>query len=435
MKAYYESINILKEIINNHVSFHLALKKSFEDKDGKELQSSDISALCGCYLRHYIVFNNVLSSKIEQLNDNLRYALGLILANGLFLKRFSKEESFEFLNNFIKENNINFDIAIFEEIYKDKVENNEPLIISKFEKDSEDYNRYLISTEFISQRFNIPEWIYKMWKSQFGTNKALKTVKCLQKYLPNYLLLNTNKNNKAQLLDTYKNELLDTDYEDIVKYVGKEPIRRKKYLVANKVAKVSLILKEIMDGIDIDVLKSVYFYLGTINNIFLNYAFKYNNNLAMDIFITPNKDLFSFKTIANRYQIKNVNFIECEPSALITGISNKSQLFVVMPESSNLYRLKGEPDYFLVFKQDSLDQLIENERNTLSEASKFVEDGGYLLYAVNTLNKKEGETIIFDFINKNKEFTIEKQRQVFPYENEGEMMFVALLKKGSKIND
>ena len=435
MESLKKSIEVIEDIVNNGNNFHSALKKCFENESkNKSISSSDISALCGCYLRHFIVFNRLIDDNFENIDSSLRITLGLVLSNGLFLKRLSKEDTFNFLKTTVDSLNTKFDLDKFEKIYDSKV-NGEPLIDIPYEKDDKNYQNYLISPDFVSQRYNIEPWIYSMWKKQFGTNKALKTAKCLQKTLPTYVLVNSLKNDKLKLLESYKDDLIDTEKSDVLKYDKKEPIRRKNFLITNRSVVINYSLKEILDELDIDIIKPVYFYLGNLNNIFLDLCFKFKNNLHLDCFITPNKDLYNFRSLATRYQVNNINFIECEVTDLISGIYNKCQLFVVLPDSSNFYRLKSEPDYFLHFDQNNLDNYISKQKETLDEAAKYIEDGGHILYAVNTLNRKEGQSVVYEFLSKNKYFTLVKEHQCFPYEKESDMMYYALLVKGNKSND
>lgn len=420
MESLNAALIVLQDIIANKTSFHSALKKCFDSIDKNKISSGDVSALCGCYLRHYIVFNTIFDKYFSNAKDNTKIAMGLCFANALFLKRLNNDDCLKFVTDVAKNDNYELNIDDFKNLLEKKI-NGEPLINPELNK---------ISYEFISQRYNVNEWICKMWTNQFGKNKAIKIARANTKTAPIYLQVNTLLCDKKTLLESYKDEFIDTPKNDLLIYNKKDSIRRKQYIVTNKAVIISPIIKEILDKIDIDVLKPVYLYSGYANgNVFLNLSFRFLNNLHIDNFITPNKDLFTIAPIVNRYQLKNINTIECTPSGLITAISSKTPLFVVMPDSSNFYRLRNEPDYFLNFDKNSLDDLITKQKETIQECSKYVEDDGLLVYFVTTIDRKEGQLIVLDFLSKNKQFTLLDDRQCFPFEEEGDSIYYAILKK------
>ena len=103
-----------------------------------------------------------------------------------------------------------------------------------------------------------------------------------------------------------------------------------------------------------------------------------------------------------------------------------------MPDSSRLNLLQVLPDYFLRFDIEKLDELIANQLKALNESANQVEDGGYLLYLVDTISKKENGGVINEFLKQHPEFTLIKDKLYFPYKKFGGSIFYAVLKKESK---
>ena len=89
------------------------------------------------------------------------------------------------------------------------------------------------------------------------------------------------------------------------------------------------------------------------------------------------------------------------------------------------------PDYFLRFDIEKLDALIANQGKALNEASAQVEDGGYLLYLVDTISKKETSGIINEFVKEHPDFVLVRDKQYFPYKKYGGSYYFAVLKKGA----
>ena len=100
-----------------------------------------------------------------------------------------------------------------------------------------------------------------------------------------------------------------------------------------------------------------------------------------------------------------------------------------MPDNSRLNLLQVLPDYFLRFDIAKLDELIANQIASLKEASHQVEDGGYLIYLVDTISKKENIGVINEFLKDHHEFTLVKDKLYFPYKKYGTSFYFAILKK------
>ena len=135
------------------------------------------------------------------------------------------------------------------------------------------------------------------------------------------------------------------------------------------------------------------------------------------------------KNTLNKYSLKGINVYEANASSIITCVSKPVHTFIVMPDSSRLNLLQVLPDYFLRFDIAKLDELIANQNKALNEAANQVEDGGYLLYIVDTISKKENGGIINEFLKNHPEFTLIKDKLYFPYKKFGGSYFFAVLKK------
>ena len=63
------------------------------------------------------------------------------------------------------------------------------------------------------------------------------------------------------------------------------------------------------------------------------------------------------------------------------------------------------------------------------EASAQLEDGGYLLYFVDTISKKETSGVINEFLKEHPEFSLTRDKLYFPYKKYGGSYYFAVLKK------
>ena len=99
-----------------------------------------------------------------------------------------------------------------------------------------------------------------------------------------------------------------------------------------------------------------------------------------------NSELF---TKINPSKPANLDIYNSDESGIISHLSEKQDLVVFMPKSSNLELLRRTPEYGILFDTNNLDGIIENELNGLSDITQYVKDGGKLIYAVPTFDIKE----------------------------------------------
>ena len=95
----------------------------------------------------------------------------------------------------------------------------------------------------------------------------------------------------------------------------------------------------------------------------------------------------------------------------------------------NYSLLRERPDYFLRIKQEDLDGFIAHEYECLQEAMKFVEDGGQLVYMIETISNKEGHGVIDKFLKEHSEFTAVDEKQFFPCNSMESAFYYAILQK------
>ena len=127
-----------------------------------------------------------------------------------------------------------------------------------------------------------------------------------------------------------------------------------------------------------------------------------------------------------------MNLYEANASSIITCLSKPVHTFIVLPDSSRLNLLQVLPDYFLRFDIEKLDELLANQALALKEASQQIEDNGYLLYMVDTINKKENRSLINEFLKEHPEFVLVNDKLYFPYKKYGGSYYFAVLKKEVK---
>ena len=97
---------------------------------------------------------------------------------------------------------------------------------------------------------------------------------------------------------------------------------------------------------------------------------------------------------------------------------------------SGLGVLKDKPDLKNRVTGKDLDDCAALQKELLKTAERMVKPGGTLVYSTCTLNKKENERQIAAFLKEFPGMKLEKERTVFPFEDENDGFYHASMKKG-----
>ena len=78
---------------------------------------------------------------------------------------------------------------------------------------------------------------------------------------------------------------------------------------------------------------------------------------------------------------------------------------------------------------DEISKLPKLQYDILSNCSNYVKPSGILVYSTCTLNKKENEEVIENFLNENKNFELSDKKIFFPFERKIDGFFLAKMKR------
>ena len=78
---------------------------------------------------------------------------------------------------------------------------------------------------------------------------------------------------------------------------------------------------------------------------------------------------------------------------------------------------------------DDIKELPKIQLDILSTSSRYLKQGGQMIYSTCTLNKKENEMVVREFLNNNSDFSLINEKTMFPTQHGGDGFYWALLKK------
>ena len=413
MKLIEVSHSCLMDILYKEIPFKLAIENTCNKHTVFKEDRRNLTNIIGCSLRHFYIFENIVSRLQKDFNDDQKIALYLYLTNHLFVFLVSAEE----MDKELKQYEISKeDINRINEMVKEKSK----LIPDNISNDSIEYLHY---------RFNIPLWILKMWMKHFK-GYTYKIVKSINKPANHYLIRNESN---CSLEEVQKHsEIVPTDVEGLFTYQGNVGPLRHTLIRSYKMVQITPAEFLLYYKLDLDILRKIALYSEVQNQTHLHLMAKLSSHLKMDIVAGSSEAYYSTKKDIENLKLNGVNLYQTGHSSIITCLSEKVHTFIVLPANSNFGELRKSPDYFNRVKQEELDGFIANQKLALHDASEFVEDCGDLVYAVTTMNKKETMQIADDFIKNHPDFTLVEQKQMLPFDKYDSTYYFAIFRKGIK---
>ena len=415
MAAALLAKSILQKIIVENIPFSLALKQAFKHNDVSKEERPVISAVVGCSLRHYIVMERLFKDAYPELESEGLSALFIAFSNALFIKKLDQEECNALAQSFLKEEDTKFE-QFLAPYLEDKKLVPEDIEVGSF--------------EFLSYRYNTPISVIKMWNKQFGQITTSRILKANSKPAPTVLRIDNTKISDEDFFKQYS-DFEQTDIPGIAIYKGEGRFKNTQVYEKQLANALSPAFKQLLDAGDTDLLRGFAVYSEYPNDLVVELQSRFENINNIEYVAGSYSAFINTKNALNKANVKGVNVYEAGASSIVTCISKPVHTFLVMPDSSRLNLLQVLPDYFLRFDIQKLDELIANQTKALTEASAQVEDGGYLLYLVDTISKKETMNLISDFLKEHTEFTLVEDKQYFPYKKFGGSYYFAVLKKGA----
>ena len=283
--------------------------------------------------------------------------------------------------------------------------------------------------EAVSIRCSIPQWILRQWREDYGWEKTKSMAESFLNQERTTIRVNTMMTDREKLIDDLKKQgiqaekLVLRDYPDFKQGLY---IWEYDYLLK---------IKEFAQG---------QFYVQDVSSMlpvwFLNPK---EGDFVVDVCAAPGgksihaaqlmqglgvveaRDLTDYKVglieenIA-RARLKNVKAVKWDALILDESLVGKADGVIADLPCSGLGVLKKKPDIRYRMTREQQEELSRLQRQILSNACQYVKPGGTLLYSTCTVNKIENEDNTAWFLQNHREFSLAKERQIFPGESCGD---------------
>ena len=416
IKEFEIALEVFDEIVEEKKPFQEALRKKFVSNVDLRPLRANVAGLVGCALRHNIYFD-FMTKDFEGYEPRDRRLLTLCLSNAFFFRRFNDEE----VKTMAKEELGEAKFALAEPLFE---------LASTPEKYiPESVDRH--SNLYLSLRFNIPEWTVKII-AHFGGSNLYQTLRKFSRPASVYLRARTSLLPLAKLLENQ--DFKETEVPGIVSYQGKNPLRKNQDYARGLLYNEKPLTKKIVDDHLVQDPYQVLLYNGNADcSLEKELIETYGSKVGLNIAVPEVDDKVEISRLLRDLGLRNVNFFSApDPYAMEASISKPQQLVIAAPNSTNFDLVPTTPDYLLHFDTDKMDSIIAQEKAVLEGASKYVDEGGTLLFIVYTISRKEGRHTVTDFLKAHPEFHLVSDRQYFPFEELETAAYVAELIKGEK---
>ena len=131
---------------------------------------------------------------------------------------------------------------------------------------------------------------------------------------------------------------------------------------------------------------------------------------------------------ARRLGLENIE-VRCQDAIeQIDELVGKADLVLADVPCSGLGVIRRKPE--MKYRDEfDFDELVEIQKSILETGSSYLKPGGRLIYSTCTINPRENELMVKDFLERHEEFISEKEVKLSPFDNGYDGFYMNKLKK------
>ena len=131
---------------------------------------------------------------------------------------------------------------------------------------------------------------------------------------------------------------------------------------------------------------------------------------------------------ARRLGLENIE-VRCQNAVeQIDALVGKADLVLADVPCSGLGVIRRKPE--MKYRDEfDFDELVEIQKGILETGSSYLKPGGRLIYSTCTINPRENELMVKDFLKRHEEFISEKEVKLSPFDNGYDGFYMNKLKK------
>ncbi|MDD7281173.1 16S rRNA (cytosine(967)-C(5))-methyltransferase RsmB [Floccifex sp.] len=268
----------------------------------------------------------------------------------------------------------------------------------------------------LSVEYSLPVWLIKMWAKQYGDEKMREMVPYCNQSMPVYVRFNPN----------YK---IETEYENVCGTLYKTNLNKISSLPLYSQGKISIQDEgsyQICLFLDVEENMNVLDCCAAPGTKSMAIGELMHNTGHIDCIELHEHRKKLIEQDVKRLKLSNVSCF-CKDARELDDFGLYDRVLCDVP-CSGYGVLSRKPDIKLRMKPEDMDSLIPLQQQILESASKHLSEQGILVYSTCTINKKENEKQIEQFLKNHPDFECVEEKTIFPaFQTDG--FYMAKLKR------
>lgn len=282
--------------------------------------------------------------------------------------------------------------------------------------------------EVLAIKTSHPDWIVKMWIAQYGYDVAEAICYANLETKPNAVRVNTYKTVKADILKESDEFVEGKLSEDALWYTGNQLIHSSYYEqgLLSIQDEASQMVARILDPQPKESILDVCSAPGT-KSCHMAELMKNEGRIVCGDIHPHRVELIGQGASRLGLTIIEPRTMDACTLSELEGEKFDRVLCDVPCSGYGVLARKSDIKYHMV--SEDMDTLIPLQKQILETSSFHVKEGGILVYSTCTLNKKENEKQVENFLKNHGEFELLEQKTIYPFEYESDGFFIAKMKK------
>lgn len=279
-----------------------------------------------------------------------------------------------------------------------------------------------IETENVALKTSLPDWLFKMWQSQYGNERAQEMAFASVHILPMYVRRNPLKITSQDFESSDFVCVKDPLYIYLKNDYFHHPYYQKGYMSAQDEG--SYKIAKFVDPLPNERILDCCAAPGTKS---LAMAERMENKGWIDAFDLHEHRVELIENDAKRLGV-NIIHTQVQDACQLECDVLYDRILCDVP-CSGYGVLSRKPDIKLRMVPEDMDTLIPLQYAILSHVSKFLKHKGVLVYSTCTMNKKENEKQVQKFLNEHLEFELIEECNIFSSEKQDGFYMAKLRRK------
>ena len=337
------------------------------------------------------------------LNKKCKKEVEILLNIAIYEIYYTKSENYAVVNEIVSLAN-KYDKGFVNAILHKVIDNN--IILSK--------DNYI--------NYSIPNWIYKLWNKQYGEDISLKLAKHATNKLNIYYRLNTLKasfNDISYNINKLNNNYFTSDTNLIKTKEFKEGYFIVQDYGTNNIVN-ALDLKDNLNVLDMCSAP------GTKTSQIASIMNNTGSIIATDL---HQHRVELINNTINKLNIKNTKTMQYDHCNINDNFINQFDRILLDAPCSGLGVLSRKPEIKFKLKPTDIDDIVKLQELLLDNAYKYLKSNGILVYSTCTMNLKENQKQILNFINKYNDIELLEENNIYGYLNNSDSFYYAKIIK------